>query len=265
MKICGVIAEFNPFHNGHDHLINTIKSDNDSVVVAVMSGNFVQRGEPAIISKFARAKAAILSGVDLVLELPLPYSISTAMYFANGGIDILKSLGVVDTLCFGSESGNIAPLTAVASRLNNPEFKSFLKEELSSGITFAAARQKAFEKFSPNVESSILENPNDTLAIEYILAAERLGLKVDYKVVKRFGAAHDSHIKTDNICSASELRKTPSLLDLKEPYMPKASYDIFAEEILTDHGTSHRQDRSGYRSDKRYRKSRCTEARERRC
>ena len=238
MKICGVIAEFNPFHNGHDHLINTIKSDNDSVVVAVMSGNFVQRGEPAIISKFARAKAAILSGVDLVLELPLPYSISTAMYFANGGIDILKSLGVVDTLCFGSESGNIAPLTAVASRLNNPEFKSFLKEELSSGITFAAARQKAFEKFSPNVESSILENPNDTLAIEYILAAERLGLKVDYKVVKRFGAAHDSHIKTDNICSASELRKTPSLLDLKEPYMPKASYDIFAEEISNKHYSS---------------------------
>lgn len=231
MKICGVIAEFNPFHNGHEHLINSIKTNNDTAVVAVMSGNFVQRGESAIISKFARAKAAVLSGVDLVLELPLPYSISTAMYFAEGGVNILNSLGVIDSLCFGSESGKITPLTAMASQLNNPELKTALKLELAKGITFAAARQKAMESLSPDLDSSVLENPNDTLAIEYIMAAKRLKMNVDFEAIKRIGTEHDSTQKTNKFCSASELRKTPSLLDLKERYMPKASYEIFAEEV----------------------------------
>ncbi len=238
MQICGIVAEFNPFHNGHEHLINTIKREKDALTVAVMSGNFVQRGEPAIISKFARARSAVLCGVDLVLELPLPYSISTAMYFANGAVDVLNSLGIVDTLCFGSESGEITPLIAAATQLSNPELKEALKKELAKGITFAAARQNAFEKISPNAKSSVLENPNDTLAIEYISAAERLGMKVEFKAVKRIGTGHDSTIKTDTLCSASELRKTPSLLDLKEPYMPKPSYDIFAEEISQKHYSS---------------------------
>ena len=238
MKICGVIAEFNPFHNGHNHLINSIKTETDTIAVAVMSGNFVQRGEPAIISKFARAKAAVLSGVDLVLELPLPYSISTAMYFANGGVDVLNSLGIIDTLAFGSESGNLSPLLAVASKLNHPEFKNILKQELSSGVTFAAARQRAFEKFSPNIDSTALNNPNDTLAVEYILAAERLGMKAELKPIKRVGAEHDSYIKSDTFCSASELRKTPSLLDLKEPYMPKPAFEIFSEEVSAKHYSS---------------------------
>lgn len=238
MQISGVVAEFNPFHNGHEHLINTVKTNKDTLVVAVMSGNFVQRGEPAIISKFARAKAAVLCGADLVLELPLPYSISTAMYFANGAIDVLNSLGIVDTLCFGSESGDITPLVAAASKLNNPELKVELKKELSKGLTFAAARQNAFEKISPFVKSNVLENPNDTLAIEYILAAERLGMNVEYKAIKRIGTGHDSSVKTDSFCSASELRKTPSLLDLKEPFMPQKSYEIFAEEIKAKHYSS---------------------------
>ena len=238
MKICGVIAEFNPFHNGHNHLINSIKTETDTIAVAVMSGNFVQRGEPAIISKFARAKAAVLSGVDLVLELPLPYSISTAMYFANGGVDVLNSLGIIDTLAFGSESGNLSPLLAVASKLNHPEFKNILKQELSSGVTFAAARQRAFEKFSPNIDSTALNNPNDTLAVEYILAAERLGMKAELKPIKRVGAEHDSYIKSDTFCSASELRKTPSLLDLKEPYMPKPAFEVFSEEVSAKHYSS---------------------------
>jgi predicted nucleotidyltransferase len=238
LKICGLIAEFNPFHNGHEHIVKSIKQDKEAVVVAVMSGNFVQRGEPAIISKFARAKAAVLSGVDLVLELPLAYSISTAMYFANGGIDVLNALGIVDSLFFGSESGDVAPLIAAASELNHPSFKEFLKDELSSGVTFAAARQKAFENFSPNSDSSVLENPNDTLAIEYISAAQRQGMNIEFNAIKRIGAEHDSAVKTDTFCSASELRKSPSLLDLKEPYMPKKSYEIFAEEISAKHYSS---------------------------
>ena len=238
MNICGVIAEFNPFHNGHEHLINEIKSEKDTLVVAVMSGNFVQRGEPAIISKFARAKAAVLSGVDLVVELPLPYSISTAMYFANGSVDVLNSLGIVDTLCFGSECGDVEKLKKAAEQLNNPKLKKALKDELAKGITFAAARQNAFENVSPLIDSSILENPNDTLAIEYILAAERLNMKSDFKAVKRVGVGHDSSEKANGFCSASELRKTPSLLDLKKPFMPQKSYEIFANEISEKHYSS---------------------------
>lgn len=231
MKICGTITEFNPFHNGHKLFVDTIKSTSDTAVVAVMSGNFVQRGEPAIISKFARAKAAVLCGVDLVLELPLPYSISTAMYFAGGGIDILNSLGIIDTIAFGSECGVKSALKDTAKILNSPEFKTNLKEELSKGVTFAAARQSAAERLYNN-HLSILENPNDTLAIEYIMAAERFGMQVDFNVIKRFGADHDSSVSTDSICSASELRKSPTLTDLKQPFMPKESFEIFSEEVL---------------------------------
>lgn len=232
MKICGVVAEFNPFHNGHKHLVDTVKTDENTAVVAVMSGNFVQRGEPAIISKFARAKAAVLNGVDLVLELPLPYSISTAMYFAGGAVDILNSFGVIDTLCFGSETGDVAPLEDAANLLGSEELRAALKQELSTGITFAAARQNALKTVAPNLDATVLERPNDTLAIEYILAAKRLNMQADFMAVKRVGAPHDSIIKSDTICSASELRKAPAAMDLKEQFMPKSSYDIYAEEVL---------------------------------
>lgn len=238
MKICGTIAEFNPFHNGHKYFIDTLKSEADTAVVAVISGNFVQRGEPAIISKFARAKAAVLCGVDLVLELPLPYSISTAMYFAGGAIDILNALGVVDAVCFGSESDDISPLLQVVSLFKKPEFKFALKEELAKGTTFALARQKAIEKISSTVNAAVLETPNNILAIEYILAAERFSMNTEFKAVKRQGAEHDSTLKSDTICSASELRKTPSLLDLKEDYMPKESFEIFGSEISAKHYAS---------------------------
>lgn len=238
MKIYGTIAEFNPFHNGHKHLVDTIKAKNDTAIVAVMSGNFVQRGEPAIISKFARTKAAILSGVDLVLELPLPYSISTAMYFASGAVDILNSLGVIDTICFGSESGSISSLKSVAAVLNNPNLHPILKTELAKGVTFAAARQTAVEKLSSQNNTSVLNNPNDTLAVEYILAAERLKMSVDFEAIKRIGTGHDSLVKTDTFCSASELRKAPSLLDRKIDYMPKEAFEIFAQEVNEKHYSS---------------------------
>ncbi len=238
MKIYGTIAEFNPFHNGHKHLVDTVKAKNDTAIVAVMSGNFVQRGEPSIISKFARTKAAILSGVDLVLELPLPYSISTAMYFASGAVDILNSLGVVDTICFGSECGSISSLKSVAAVLSNPNLHPILKAELAKGVTFAAARQTAVEKLSLQNNTSILNNPNDTLAVEYILAAERLKMSVDFEAIKRIGTSHDSSVKTDTFCSASELRKAPTLLDRKINYMTKEAFEIFAQEVNEKHYSS---------------------------
>ncbi len=238
MRIYGTIAEFNPFHNGHQYLVDTVKQSNDTALVAVMSGNFVQRGEPALISKFARAKAAALCGVDLVLELPLPYSISTAMYFAGGAVSVLKSLGVVDTICFGSESGDVSALKKAATLLNDVTLRNALKEELAKGTTFAAARQTAMQKMFPETNSEILHNPNDTLAIEYILAAQRLGMPVDFKTIQRIGVGHDSSERKDQFCSASELRKAPSLLDQKEPYMSEESYKIYVEEVSNKHYAS---------------------------
>lgn len=231
MQVCGVVAEFNPFHNGHLHLINSVRDAGASGVVCVMSGNFVQRGEPAIISKFARAKAAVLSGADLVLELPLPYSISTAMFFANGAIDILNSLGVVDTICFGSECGNTQKIKSAAEILNNEKMPELLKEQLKSGVSFATARQTAAEQLADSDALSVLTTPNDTLATEYIMAAKRLNADLDFYAVKRFGAQHDSISAVDNICSASLLREKfktcpAELLN----YMPKSSYEVLKAE-----------------------------------
>lgn len=231
MQICGVVAEFNPFHNGHLHLINSIRNAGADGIVCVMSGNFVQRGEPAIISKFARAKAAVLSGADLILELPLPYSISTAMFFANGAIDILNSLGVVDTICFGSECGDTEKLKTAANILSNEKMPSLLKEQLKLGVSFATARQSAAEILSDSDALSVLTTPNDTLGLEYIMAADRLKANLDFYAIKRLGAEHDSNVAVGNICSATLLREKfktcpAELLN----YMPKQSYDVLKAE-----------------------------------
>ena len=165
MKINGIVAEFNPFHNGHKFLIDSVREDKNDGVVCVMSGNFVQRGEPAIISKFARTKAAIECGADLVLELPLPYSIASAMYFANGAIETLNGLGVVDRICFGSECGDTEKLIRASEILNNPLMPEMLKNELKSGISYPAARQTVAEKLAESDDLSVLTTPNDTLAV----------------------------------------------------------------------------------------------------
>ena len=230
MQIYGIVAEFNPFHNGHKYLIDSVKGENTGVV-CVMSGNFVQRGEPAILSKFARAKAAISCGADLVLELPLPYSISTAMYFANGAVDTLNSLGVVDTLCFGSECGDTEKLKSAAGILSSEKMPELLKNELKTGVTFAAARQTAAQQLASADELSVLLSPNDTLAVEYIMAAERLKAQFDFKAIKRTGTDHDSSEIADNICSASLLRKAINNdFSLLYKCMPKESYEILKAE-----------------------------------
>lgn len=231
MKICGVAAEFNPFHNGHKYLIDTLKSDPDTGVVCVMSGNFVQRGEPAVISKFARAKAAVLCGVDLVLELPVPYSIAPAMFFAGGAMDALRALGVVDAVCFGSESGDVNGLRKIAALQQTPEFSAVLKEALKTGVTFAAAREQAVQSIAPEINPALLRDPNDILAAEYIAAADRLGMKVDLKAIRRRGAGHDSPLADGRFCSASALRENPADLKAKAGYMPPAAFSVYKQEI----------------------------------
>lgn len=188
----GIICEFNPFHKGHKYLIDTIKSENDSVI-CVMSGNLVQRGEFAIYDKFTRAKTALENGADLVIELPCVYSVMSAKGFAENAVSILESTGCVDALAFGGECDDIERLYDIAKRVKNSD--ALIKEEMKTGISYPSARRNI-------VNSSVLDSPNNILAIEYINATN-----LDCRVVKRIGAGHDSN---DGDYSASAIRKSLS-------------------------------------------------------
>ena len=205
MKIGALIAEFNPLHAGHKLLIDTIKRENDAVI-AVMSGNFVQRGECAIFEKYDRAKAAIINGVDLAIELPVHYCLSSAEGFAKGGVEILEKCGVVNSLYFGSECGDIDALIKCAEVLNdeNEEFSLLLNEKLSEGMSFPKARQLTAEAIIK--EASILSEPNNILAVEYIRAIKKLGSKIIPSTIRRMGGGYnDTDIKSP-VPSASAIR-----------------------------------------------------------
>ena len=205
MKIGALIAEFNPLHAGHKLLIDTIKRENDAVI-AVMSGNFVQRGECAIFEKYDRAKAAAANGVDLVIELPALYALSSAEGFAKGGVEILEKCGVVNSLYFGSECGDIDALSKCAEVLNdeNEGFSALLNEKLSEGMSFPRARQLAAEAIIK--EASILSEPNNILAVEYIRAIKKLGSKITPSSIRRMGDGYNDTVIESTIPSASAIR-----------------------------------------------------------
>jgi len=171
LKIAAVICEYNPFHNGHKHQIELIKKDFDAVV-CIMSGSFSQRGEVAIFDKWSRAKSAVLSGVDLVLELPVRYVLSSAKEFAMGGVELANSLGICDNIVFGSECGDISILSKTAEALLNetPDISNKIKSLLDSGLGYPAACQAAYDGV---IDKDILNNPNNILAVEYIMALKR--------------------------------------------------------------------------------------------
>jgi len=202
MKLIGIISEYNPFHNGHKfHIEESRKAVGDgSAVVCVMSGDFVQRGEAAVFSKYARAEAAVAGGADLVLELPLPWSIASAEGFARGGVGLLSSLNCIDKLSFGSECGNIATLNALAMALLDPEVMPAVTEEMKTGVSFAAARQIVLERQLGDMAKHIAL-PNNILAVEYIKAIFTLHSRIDPITVTRAGAGHD-----EEGGSASDLR-----------------------------------------------------------
>lgn len=234
MKNIGIIAEFNPFHNGHKHLIGTVKKP-DNRVICVMSGNFVQRGETAIFPKAERARAALSCGVDLVIELPTPWAMSTAQNFAFGAVSILKNTGIIDKIAFGSESADINALTNLASLLYSEEFNNRLREKLSDSQTYAKIRSSLAAEYSP-VYNEILSNPNDTLATEYISAANRLGFGCEFSPIKRIGAAHDSSEIDLQSVSASLIREHIKNYDFSfaKLNMPKSAYDIIKQAPISD-------------------------------
>lgn len=231
MSTIGIIAEFNPLHNGHKYLINEAKKYGR--VVCVISGNFVQRGDTAIYDKNARAKAALLCGADLVVELPVCYSMSTTQNFALGGVAILCALGC-DTLMFGSECGDVDSLIKTADILKSSNFCDRLPKYLQKGVTFAKARQKAAEECGAPMD--ILNGANNNLAVEYITAAKNINSNISFKTVKRLGAMHDSNILTDQFASASALRekiKQGNFNDCKK-FIPSEAMPIFENTDYSD-------------------------------
>lgn len=230
MSIVGIIAEFNPLHSGHGYLISEAKALGQ--VATVISGNFVQRGDTAVAPKEIRAKAALTAGADLVAELPVLWSMSTAQNFAIGGVSALVNLGC-DTLMFGSETGEIEPLLKIAEILTGAEFRDCLEKYCASGMTFAAARQKACEELG--AKKGILDKPNNNLGIEYIVAAKRLGADLQFKTVKRRGAQHDSTAVREFV-SASLLRE--KLLDgdreFCRRFMSEDVLELFDSGSLSD-------------------------------
>ena len=188
--IFGVICEFNPFHNGHKHLINTIKQNNEDIVVLAMSGNFVQRGEFAVYDKYERARIALENGADLVIEIPTVCSTLSAQGFAKAGVEILEATGVVEALAFGAENDNVDELKRIANEII--ERDSEIKEELKKGVSYPQARKNV-------IKSNLLDEPNNILAIEYLTYT-----RLNTMAIKRIGKGHDSD---DKEYSASEIRK----------------------------------------------------------
>ena len=227
----GIVAEFNPFHNGHKYLIDTIKSNNENTVTVVMSESFVQRGECACVSPYARTKMALQCGADLVLSLPVPYATASAERFALGGLSVLGGLGCVDSLAFGAECGNAEMLKKCADVLVSDELSDVLEKYLNEGVSFPVARQKAVEEISGKEISEIISSPNNILGVEYIKAINKLGLNMDINPVTRKGVDHDSKVANDNICSASALREMLGKEKSFGDFLPEEALNILNEEI----------------------------------
>ncbi|MCI5625975.1 MAG: nucleotidyltransferase family protein [Clostridiales bacterium] len=248
MGAIGIVAEYNPFHTGHAGQIarTRAKLGRDIPVAAVMSGNWVQQADCAIADKWTRAQLALMGGVDLVLELPTVWAVSSAESFARGAVSILNASGIVDALSFGSESGDMEQLERVAACLDGREYPALLKERLSRGLSFPAARQGAAEQLL-GPDAAALSRPNNTLGIEYIRALNSLNSAIRPFTVKREGAGHNeaavfagsaSREETDRLfrqynptLSATAIRG--HLMDreweLMAPYLPREGLALLRE------------------------------------
>lgn len=232
MKIGGIVAEYNPFHNGHKYQIKKSKELGEwTHVVAAMSSNYVQRGETALISKWARAEMAVKNGVDLVIEIPTLWSTSFAQRFALGGVSLLDSLGCVDMLSFGSECGDIDELIECKNAINSDAVTEGLKENLDFGLSFASARAEALRTVYGNRFFDILEEPNNTLGIEYLQALDKLDSSIVPMTIKRVGASHDSIIRSENFACASDIRSMMLGGGREwEMFVPQSVVDIYRRE-----------------------------------
>ena len=241
-KVIGIIAEYNPFHNGHlYHLQKSLQLTHSSYSVAVISGNFTQRGSTSLVDKWAKAEIAIKNGIDLVLELPLLYSISSAENFAEGAIKILDSLKVVDYLSFGSESGDISTLNMVADILyKEPKaYKNILSHELSKGLSFPKARENALLMYLNDIRrfSNVLSSPNNILGIEYLKALKKLKSPIIPVTIERYNAGYHDTTYNGNVASATAIRNIVKNngWDILRKVVPENTFSTLLENIKVGH------------------------------
>ena len=242
MNICGIIAEYNPFHNGHAyHIEQTKKETNCDAIVVIMSGNFIQRGVPALFDKWTRTKMALKNGADLVIELPSYYATSSAEYFAQGSISLLDGLGVVSNISFGSNTADLDALKRIANVLYlEPEnYKKLLQSELKRGTSYPIARSNALKNFlkkeyDAKYIADILMDSNNILGIEYIKALLYSNSQIKPVIVERKGGNYNSKHIVNNICSATAIREFLEKDELKtvESVMPESSFEIMNNEIV---------------------------------
>lgn len=230
MRVCGITAEYNPFHNGHLYQTAVLREQGFTHIVAVMGGNFSQRGTASALSKKAKAKAALDSGVDLVIELPVCCCLSGAEGFAKGGVFLLHSICATDAIVFGSECGDIQTLNQTAAACISPEVDEYIRKRLSSASGYAQIREEAVRELYGDSVADVLKRPNDILATEYIKAATAFGYAGELIPVKRTGAQHNSDISDGGIASASYIRSL-SDLDMISKYVPDATLSIIKQEL----------------------------------
>lgn len=230
MSVCGIIAEFNPLHTGHKYLID--KAKEYGPVVCAISSNFVQRGDCAIFEKRIRAKSALVCGADIVVEMPVLWSMSTAQNFALCGVAQLMQMGC-DKIIFGSESGDIDALRNCAEILLSKEYEQTIKEKLKSGKTFASIRQETAE--SLGAPKGILATANNNLAIEYIIAGKKLGFSGEFLTVKRQGAMHDTK-DIGEFVSASLIREKLQFGEyvFAKEFVPKELHCFIEKDNISD-------------------------------
>jgi predicted nucleotidyltransferase len=239
MSVLGVIAEFNPLHNGHLHFIQRAKQSKDfSATICVMSGSFVQRGEAALCNKWVRTRMALQAGIDLVIELPFSFAVRSAYFFARGSIELLYRTGVVSHLAFGSESGQLEQLQSIAAIIanENPEYKYHLKHYLAKGLSFPVARAQTIQKIMGeqicDLERIILQ-PNNILAVEYLRVLEQEAISIEPLTIPRIGSGYNS-IELSAYASASAIRHSLLEHPLNDDNMGSMPADVSAllqEEI----------------------------------
>lgn len=247
MKTVGIVAEYNPLHNGHGYqLARARELTGADYVIVILSGDFTQRGIPALLDKYTRTEMALCAGADLVLELPVCFATGSAEFFASGAVSLLDGLGV-DYLCFGSESGDLETLDYVSRLLaaEPPDYKCALAAHLKDGMSFPAARKLALEKHleaigqndaAAHIKSGFLESANNILGVEYLKAMHLLGSSMQAVTLRREGAGYqDDILPSGSFCSALAVRKwllSGKDISALKPFLPESSLELLGKAAL---------------------------------
>lgn len=206
MQITGIISEYNPFHNGHKYLIEKHRENNPHAhFIAVMSGNFTQRGEAAILNKWQRARLAVAGGIDLVIELPFVFAVRSAQHFAFGGVDLLQKLNCVDAICFGSEYTDKDELICIARSFQRMEFAPLFQKYIAQGISYASAVSRSIAELT-GIGEDVLKAPNTILGIEYLKAVQKLHAPFDIDIIQRVKAQHNDLNYQRDFASGTAIR-----------------------------------------------------------